>query len=159
MGIALLQAIETTKDRLPDYVKRAVSQHMPRIADNFEQIMGVRHKPKYFYREGDSTEELRTTTIERFSGLYFSIATANRAGGHLIESAFESCVAVVDRFLLSKRTRDFWEIEESISSNMVELRRAKITGDFLALVAVVNKLEADMKELRAAVAVGVSMVN
>ncbi|HEY8560469.1 MAG TPA: hypothetical protein VIL74_08835 [Pyrinomonadaceae bacterium] len=158
MGLALLQAIETTKGKLPDVTKRAVASIVPRVQKNYSEITGVNRSEKFFYREGER-DELRKTKFVSFADFYFATATANRQAGKLLETGFESCVAVVDAFLTNRRARDFWEIEESISNEMVRLRKAKISGDFVALLVAANRIEADIKELTRSMTLGAGAVN
>src|SRR6185369_6103975 len=152
-------AINNTKSELPEYTRAAVNNLVPRIKQNYSEITGQNRDRSFFYREAGISDIPRKTKFEQFAEFYFATATANRQSGKLIEAGFESCVTVVDQFLLKNRVRGFWEIEDSMSNAMVELRRAQVDGNFLRLVMVANRLETDIKELSRSLAISVGATN
>lgn len=138
-------------------MRTAIKTNVPHIQRNYLAITGKKRDRSFFYREAGISDDLRQTTIERFSEVYFSIATANRQSGKLIEAGIEKMIAVVDSFSMQRMPRDFWTVEEDLSNAMVELRKAKISGDFVRMALAANRIEQGAKEIVRNVSVGVGV--
>jgi hypothetical protein len=132
MGLKVKQAIETSNKLIPLGMKTAFSGVVPIARDNYAEIVGIRRSRKFFYQETD-TSEYKPTVGQRFANLYYSFAFANSRSGDLIEEEVKRWFALRRSFANGNicLRPDFWELEETVSCQFTQLRRAFRTGELM----------------------------